>query len=118
MKVTIYHNPRCSKSRETLALIEAEGIEPAVVRYLETPPDAATLRRILGQLGIDARGILRTGEPAYRELGLADESLPEDQLIEAIVAHPELLQRPIVVAGDRARIGRPPESVLDIIKAS
>lgn len=118
MAVTIYHNPRCSKSRETLALIEAQGIEPVVIRYLETPLDAATLRRILGQLDVGAREILRTGESAYKELGLADESLTEDQLIEAIVAHPELLQRPIVVAGNKARIGRPPESVLDIINPS
>lgn len=118
MTVTIYHNPRCSKSRETLALIEAQGIDPVVIRYLETPPDAATLRRILEQLDVDAREILRTGESAYKELGLADASLSQDLLIEAIAAHPELLQRPIVVAGDKARIGRPPESVLEIINAS
>ena len=115
MKVAIYHNARSSKSRETLALLEAQGIEPVVIRYLETPPDAATIRRLLKQLGLDARDIIRSGEPAYKELGLADDALSEDQLISAIVAHPELLQRPIVVAGEQARIGRPPESVLEII---
>lgn len=118
MDVTIYHNPRCSKSRETLTLIENLGIEPLVVRYLETPPDAATIRKLLGQLDVPARELIRSNEAAYRELGLEDTSLPDDQLIAAITTHPELLQRPIVVVDNKARIGRPPETVLEIINAS
>lgn len=113
--VTIFHNPRCSKSRETLALLEARGISPEVVRYLETPPDADTLRDLLAKLGLGPRELLRTSEDAYRELGLADASLRDEQLIEAMCARPELIQRPIVIAGDRARLGRPPESVLEIL---
>lgn len=115
MQVTIYHNPRCSKSRQTLALLEERGIEPQVVKYLETPPDVATLRTLLDQLALPARELLRTGEDAYRELGLADESLAEDDLLNAMQEHPELIQRPIVVVGNRARIGRPPEQVLEIL---
>jgi len=116
MQVTIYHNPRCSKSRETLALLQDRGITPVVVHYLETPPDAATSRQLMEQLGVSAREMLRASEAAYKELGLHDEALSDAQLIAAITAHPELLQRPIVVAGNKARFGRPPESVLDIIE--
>ncbi|HEX7048315.1 MAG TPA: arsenate reductase (glutaredoxin) [Gammaproteobacteria bacterium] len=115
MPVTIYHNPRCSKSRETLDLLEARGFESRVVKYLETPPDAATLETLLAQLGLAARDLLRTSEPAYKELGLADASLSDAELIKAMAAHPELIQRPIVVANGKARLGRPPESVLEIL---
>jgi arsenate reductase len=114
--VTLYHNPRCSKSRETLALIEARGVAPEIVRYLDTPPDAATLRKLLGMLGISARELLRTKEDEYRELGLDDPTLGEDALVAAMVAHPRLIERPIAVSGKRAVIGRPPENVLELLK--
>ncbi len=113
--ISIYHNPRCSKSRLTLALLEEQGINPDVILYLETPPDEKTLAEVLGKLGISARQLLRKGEDAYRENNLADESLTEQQLISAMVAHPKLIERPIVVNGDKAAIGRPPELVLEIL---
>ncbi len=113
--VTIYHNPRCSKSRQTLELLRGRGIEPAIVHYLDAPPDAATLRDLLGRLGLSARQLLRRGEPAYRELGLADPAVDEAALVAAMVANPVLIERPIVVSGGRAKLGRPPEAVLDIL---
>lgn len=114
--VTIYHNPRCSKSRETLALIKEQGIEPTIIQYLETPPDAATLKTLLKELGFtSARQLMRHKEDLYKELNLADESLTEDQLIDAMVNNPKLIERPIVVKGKKARIGRPPEQVLEIL---
>ena len=115
MTIRIFHNPRCSKSRATLALLQERGLDPEITRYLETPPDAGELTAILGKLGLSARQLLRKGEAEYRELALADESLTEDDLIAAMVAHPRLIERPIVLAGDRAAIGRPPESVLEIL---
>lgn len=114
-EVTIYHNPRCSKSRATLALLEEHGVTPRIVEYLNTPPDAATLKRLLGMLGLSPRELMRRKEAAYSDLGLDDEDLGEDSLIEAMIAHPILIERPIVVAGDRAVIGRPPENVLELI---
>lgn len=116
MQVTIYHNPRCSKSRATLALLEERGIEPRIVRYLETPPSAGELKRVLEALGIAPRALLRTGEPEYRELDLGRASLDDAALIEAMVTHPKLIERPIVISGGRARIGRPPEAVLEILE--
>ncbi|BFM17203.1 arsenate reductase (glutaredoxin) [Maricurvus nonylphenolicus] len=113
--VTIYHNPRCSKSRQTLALLEENNIEPEVVLYLDTPPSAATLKDLLGKLGISARELLRSGEDAYKENNLKDKALSDEQLIEAMVAHPKLIQRPIVVKGDKAVLGRPPENALELI---
>lgn len=113
--ITLYHNPRCSKSRAALELLQARGAAPTVVPYLETPPDAATLRRLLRQLGLSARDLLRRGEEEYRRLGLDDPSLDEEALIAAMVAHPRLIERPIAVAGDRAVIGRPPERVLELL---
>lgn len=113
--LTLYHNPRCSKSRSALELLEARGLAPTVVRYLETPPDAATLKALLGKLGIDARGLLRSGEDEYKSLELANPALSDAQLIEAMVAHPKLIERPILVAGDKAAIGRPPENLLAIL---
>ena len=114
--VTIYHNPRCSKSRETLALIKEQGIEPTIIQYLETPPDAATLKTLLKELGFtSARQLMRHKEDLYKELNLADESLTEDQLIDAMINNPKLIERPIVVRGKKARIGRPPEQVLEIL---
>ncbi|MEG0862004.1 MAG: arsenate reductase (glutaredoxin) [Pseudomonas sp.] len=113
--LTLYHNPRCSKSRGALELLEARGLAPTVVRYLETPPDAATLKALLGKLGIDARQLLRSGEDEYKDLNLADPALSEAQLIDAMVKHPKLIERPILIAGDKAVIGRPPEKVLEIL---
>ena len=115
MEVTIYHNPRCSKSRATLALLEARGIEPRVVRYLETPPSVAELERLLDLLGVEPRELIRTGEAAFRERGLADPDLDRRALVEALAQAPILIERPVVVAGNRAVIGRPPERVLDIL---
>ncbi|WP_018140656.1 MULTISPECIES: arsenate reductase (glutaredoxin) [unclassified Thioalkalivibrio] len=112
---TLYHNPRCSKSRATLELLRAQGVEPEIVEYLKTPPDAATLRAIVDKLGISPRDLLRTGEAEYRELGLKDAELDDEALIQTMVQHPKLIERPILVRGDRARIGRPPEQVLEIL---
>ena len=112
---TIFHNPRCSKSRQTLALLEEHGIAPDVVQYLNDTPDAEELKAILAKLGLSARDILRTGEAAYKELNLADTSLTEQQLIEAMTNHPILIERPIVVKGGQAIVGRPPERVLQLI---
>ncbi len=113
--LTLYHNPRCSKSRGALEVLEASGLQPAVVRYLETPPSASELKSLLGKLGITARDLLRSGEDEYKALGLSDTSLSEAQLIEAMVAHPKLIKRPILIAGDKAVIGRPPEKVLELL---
>mgnify|MGYP003700542899 FL=1 len=115
MSVTIYHNPRCSKSRQTLQLLEEKGVEPEVVRYLETPPDAKTLTDLIGKLGLaSARELMRTKEAAYKNNGLKNVT-DEGALIQAMVEHPILIERPIVVAGGKARLGRPPESVLEIL---
>jgi len=115
MTIRIFHNPRCSKSRATLALLQERGFEPEITLYLENPPDAGELRSILGKLGLKARQLMRTGEAEYRELGLSDESLSEKALIAAMAAHPRLIERPIVLANGKAAIGRPPEAVLDIL---
>ena len=113
--VTIYHNPRCSKSRQTLDLLEARGITPKVVEYLKHPPSATELKAILKRLGIKPRELVRRGEPLYAELGLEDRELSEDDLIRLMIANPILIERPIVVSGAKAAIGRPPEQVLDIL---
>ena len=112
MSVTIYHNPKCSKSRQTLALLQENGVEPTIVEYLSTPPSAAELKKILEKMGKGPRDVLRSKEA--REEGI-DKSLDGDDLIAAIAAHPRALERPIVVKGDKAALGRPPESVLEII---
>jgi len=114
-RLTIYHNPRCSKSRQTLALLEERGIAPRIVEYLKTPPTAAELKTILKKLGLKPRDILRQGEPRYAELGLKDRDVDDDTLITLMVANPILIERPIVVRGDKAAIGRPPETVLEIL---
>lgn len=114
--VTIYHNPRCSKSRETLKLLKDRGIEPVVVEYLKTPPSAAELEDILAKLGLEPRQLLRKKEAPYAELNLADPGLDRAALIDAMVRHPVLIERPIVLAQDKAAIGRPPESVLSILE--
>ncbi|QLR44170.1 arsenate reductase (glutaredoxin) [Enterobacter sp. RHBSTW-00994] len=114
--VKIYHNPRCSKSRDTLSLLKSNGIDPDVVLYLETPPDAATLRQLVSMLGMpSARDLMRQKDELYKSLSLDDMHLTEDELIQAMVKHPKLIERPIVVANGQARIGRPPESVLEIV---
>ena len=114
--VTIYHNPRCSKSRDTLSLLKANGIDPEVVLYLETPPDAATLRQLLKMLGMaSARELMRQKEDLYKSLDLANPQLSEDALIQAMIDNPKLIERPIVVSHGEARIGRPPEQVLEIV---
>lgn len=115
MSVTIYHNPRCSKSRQTLALLEERGITPDVVLYLETPPDAATLRKLLDRLGMEPRDLMRKGEEPYKSLNLANPDKSREDLIAAMVAHPILIERPIVTHGDRAALGRPPENVVVIL---
>lgn len=113
--ITIYHNPRCSKSRQTLELLQSNNVEPEVVLYLETPPDATTLKDLLAKLGISARELLRSGEDAYKENNLKDQSLSEEDLIDAMVKYPKLIQRPIVVKDDKAVLGRPPENALELI---
>ncbi|TDV36758.1 arsenate reductase [Pseudomonas helmanticensis] len=113
--LTLYHNPRCSKSRGALELLEARGLTPNVVRYLETPLNAAQIKALLSKLGIGARQLLRTGEDEYKMLQLADESLSEAQLIDAIAQHPKLMERPILEVGDKALIGRPPENILELL---
>ena len=113
--LTLYHNPRCSKSRGALELLQARGLAPNVVRYLETPLDAAQLEALLGKLGISARQLLRTGEDEYKTLNLADASLSEAQLIAAIAQHPKLMERPILETADKAVIGRPPEAILELL---
>ncbi|MDU4250661.1 arsenate reductase (glutaredoxin) [Pseudomonas sp.] len=114
-QISIFHNPRCSKSRGALELLEERGIQPEIIRYLETPPNATELKTLLAKLGIGARQLLRTGEDEYKDLDLANPALTDDQLIEAMVSHPKLIERPIVIVGDKAVIGRPPEKVLEIL---
>lgn len=115
MSVRIYHNPRCSKSRETLALLEQQQLQPEVIEYLKTPPDADTLKQILSWLGISARDLLRRKESEYLSLGLDNPDLGDEAIIAAMVSHPKLIERPIVIQGNRAVIGRPPERVLELI---
>lgn len=111
----LYHNPNCSKSRAALDLLRQKGLQPAIVLYLETPPGETELKALLDRLGLSARQLLRQGEAAYRQLNLADPAHSEATLIQAIVSHPELIERPILINGDRAIIGRPPERILEIL---
>ncbi|WP_038014000.1 arsenate reductase (glutaredoxin) [Terasakiella pusilla] len=113
MSVVIYHNPRCSKSRQTLQLIEEKGVAPEVVLYLENPPSMEELKDILDKLGLAPRKLLRKKEAA--ECGLNDDNLSDDAVIAGMVANPRAIERPIVVKGDKAVLGRPPENVLDLI---
>ena len=114
-EITIYHNPRCSKSRQTLQLLEDNGKTPNIRLYLEAPPSEGELKDILKALNTSARGLLRKGEDEYKALNLSDESLSEDELIKAMHSYPRLIERPIVLANEQAVIGRPPENVLNII---
>ncbi len=115
MGVTIYHNPRCSKSRQTLALLRDNGVEPTIVEYLQTPPSAAELKKILGLLGLGPRELMRRKEAEYKANGLDDDRLGDADLIAAMVAHPKLIERPVVLANGKAALGRPPENVLKIL---
>ncbi len=112
--VTIYHNPRCSKSRNTLALLRENGVEPNIVLYLETPPDSAAIKALLKKLGIGAAELVRRGEDEYKASGLGKDS-SEAEIVAAMVKHPKLIERPIVVRGNKAVLGRPPENVLALI---
>ncbi len=114
-EIQIYHNPRCSKSRQTLALLNEQGIDPEVIEYLKETPSAAELKAVLKKLGIPARELLRTKEAEYKEAGLDNPQLSEEQIIAAMLQYPKLIERPIVINGDKARIGRPPEQVLEIL---
>ena len=113
-EVTIWHNAKCSKSRATLALLEEHGYEPRVVRYLDDSPSAAELKRVLQMLGYEPRALIRTKEALYQELGLADVH-DDEALIRAMAENPILIERPVVIRGDRAAIGRPPKSVLSVL---
>ncbi|MBZ0218514.1 MAG: arsenate reductase (glutaredoxin) [Fimbriimonadaceae bacterium] len=115
MSITIYHNPRCSKSRQAKALLEERGIEPEVVEYLKGSLSFADVKGVLGMLGVSPRDVMRKGEEPYKSLNLKDQGKTDNELIQAIVDHPILLERPIVVSGGRAVIGRPPENILDLI---
>lgn len=114
--VLIYHNPRCSKSCQALALLWAAGAEPTVIDYLAQPPDAATLNGLLRRLKLKPRQLLRSKETDYQELGLDDPGLSDEQLIDAMTRHPRLIERPIVVVGEKAVLGRPPEQVLTLLR--
>jgi arsenate reductase len=115
MPVTVYHNPKCAKSRETLKLLEARGIETRVIEYLKTPPTEAELKQLLTLLGLKPRELLRAKEPEYKKAGLADPNLSDSDIIRAMIKHPRLIERPIVVHGKKAVLGRPPQKVLEIL---
>jgi len=115
MAVTIYHNPRCSKSRKTLQLLTDNEVEPVVVEYLKTPPSKSELKLILKMLQLKPRDLLRKKEPEYKEQGLDNMSLTDEQVLDIMLAHPKLIERPIVVNNDKAALGRPPETVLEIL---
>ncbi len=115
MSVVIYHNPRCSKSRQTLELLEKHGETPTIIEYLKTPPTAKKLKEILTQLGFTPRDLMRKKEAIYAECKLDNPALSHDDLIDFMVKHPILIERPIVLANGKAATGRPPEQVLDIL---
>ncbi len=111
----LYHNPRCSKSRAALALLQERNVDLEIVRYLETPPNEATLRELLGKLGMTPYELMRRGEARFRELGLKDVDVSEHERVRAMAENPILIERPIFVSGSRAVVGRPPERVLEIL---
>jgi arsenate reductase len=115
MTVKIYHNPRCSKSRQTLQLLQNQSVDLEIIEYLKTPPSATELKTILGLLGISPRALMRRGEKIYDEMGLSNPGLSDLALVAAMAANPILIERPIVVAGGKAALGRPPEAVLDVL---
>lgn len=112
---TIFHNPRCSKSRQALGLLQERGIEPEVVEYLKTPLSSQTLQNLCQKIGVNVVDMMRTKEREFKELGLGDRGVTDDELLQAMTQNPILLERPIVVCGDKAVIGRPPENVLKLI---
>jgi arsenate reductase len=116
MSITIWHNPRCSKSRETLELLRAKGVEPTIREYLKEPPSKAEVEKLIDLVGGDANALVRDGEAEFKTLGKKKGTLAKADVIKAVAAHPVLLQRPIVVAGKKAAIGRPPEAVLALLK--
>ena len=113
--LTIYHNPRCSKSRQTLEIVQQQSLDITVVEYLKQPPSTAELMVLLTKLGMTARQLLRTGEQEYKDLLLNKPDVSDEELITAMCQHPKLIERPIIVRGDRAVIGRPPERVLELL---
>ncbi len=113
--IKVYHNPRCSKSRQTMELLSAKGVQPEVIEYLKTPPSKKDLTEILSMLGLQPRQLMRIHEAEYKDNNLADESLSQEQLIEAMIQFPKLIERPIVVCNGKAAIGRPPETILEIL---
>ena len=115
MNTIIYHNPRCSKSRQTLQLLHDNNIEPEIVEYLQTPPNHQQLDSILRGLNMEPRELMRKNEEEYKTNNVSDESLTRDQLIEIMIANPRLIERPIVIIGDKVAVGRPPEAVLEIL---
>ena len=115
MAITIYHNPKCSKSRQTLELLQQNGITPTIIEYLKTPPTAEKLKKILDLMGLAPRDLMRKKEAVYAECGLDDPSLSDAALIDFMIQHPILIERPIVLANGKAALGRPPEQVLDIL---
>ena len=115
MTVRIYHNPRCSKSRQTLKLIHDAGIDPEIIHYLDSPPSTCELEQILQKLRIEPQELMRKGEAVYKEFGLASRDLTRQEAIQLLHEHPKLIERPIVVRGDRAVLGRPPENVLELL---
>lgn len=114
-ETVMFHNPRCSKSRETLSLLEAAGVHPTIVRYLETPPTISELERVLDKLGMEPQELMRTKEDRYAELGLAGKSLSRAEALRVLVENPVLIERPIVVRGEKAVIGRPPERIKELL---
>ncbi|MEE4243795.1 MAG: arsenate reductase (glutaredoxin) [Kangiellaceae bacterium] len=114
-KFTIYHNPRCSKSRQTLELLRANGVEPSVIEYLKTPPKAKELKQVIELLGVAPQDVMRKKEAEYKESGLDDLTLTASEQIKRMVANPKVIERPIVFSDKKAVVGRPPENVLDII---
>ena len=115
MDVTIYHNPRCSKSRATLQILQDKGVEPTIIEYLKTPPNPSEIDDILNLLGIAPRDLMRKNEAEYKATGMDDDSLDREALIKGMNQNPKLIERPIVLANGKVAIGRPPESVLDIL---
>ena len=116
MSITIYHNPRCSKSRQTLSILKDKGIEIDIIEYLQSPPDAATLTALIKKLGITAKDLVRKGEAEFKLAGLDNKNITDEEMIQAMVKYPKLIERPIVVNKDKAVLGRPPENVLTILE--
>lgn len=115
MSVTIYHNPKCSKSRQTLELLDEHGIKPTIIEYLKSPPTVKELKEVLALLGLSPRALIRKKESIYAECGIGNPALTDDELIEFMVTHPILIERPIVLANGKAALGRPPSQVLEIL---